>query len=44
MLKKYNTCDPKYYGRGVKNCGNSIKGFEKLDKLIKKEKKDEGKN
>ena len=29
-MKKYNTCDPKYYGSGVKNCGNGIKGLDKL--------------
>lgn len=29
-MKKYNTCDPKYYGSGVNNCGNGIKGLDKL--------------
>jgi diaminopimelate epimerase len=27
---KYKTCDPKYYGSGVKNCGNGIRGLEEL--------------
>lgn len=34
--------DPEYYGSGVNNCGNYIRGFENLPiKLKKKEEKDE---
>ena len=29
MNSKKN-CDPKYYGSGVNNCLNGIKGFDKL--------------
>lgn len=35
--KKYSTCDPKYYGKGVKNCENTIKGLDKLKEKIKNE-------
>ena len=31
---KYKTCDPKYYGSGVKNCGNGIRGLEELLKKM----------
>ena len=37
---KHKTCDPKYYGSGVKNCGNSIRGLEELLKKME-EKTDE---
>lgn len=30
---KKDVCDPKYYGAGVSNCGNGIKG---LDELLEK--------
>ena len=39
--KEYKSCDPKYYGRGVKNCGNNIKGLDKLLEKLEKEEKDE---
>ena len=39
--KKYNTCDPKYYGSGVNNCDNGIKGLRELLNTIKEENKDE---
>lgn len=29
--KNTNTCDPKYYGKGVNNCDNTIKGLDKLE-------------
>lgn len=45
MSYKARKCNPKYYGDGVLDCGNTIKG---LDKLVlanlggeNKEKKDE---
>ena len=44
MSKKYNTCDPKYYGSGVNNCENGIKGIRELLDKIKKENADEGKS
>lgn len=34
--------NPKYYGPGVNNCGNKIRGFEKL--VTKKGEKDEDKS
>ena len=37
-MKKYNTCDPKYYGSGVNNCDNVIKCLRELLDKIKKEK------
>lgn len=40
MSKKYNTCDPKYYGSGVNNCENSIKGLNELLSKIDKENND----
>lgn len=42
--KKYNTCDPKYYGSGVNNCENGIKGLRELLDKIKKENADEDKS
>ncbi len=44
MSKKYNTCDPKYYGSGVNNCDNGIKGLRELLDKIKKENADEDKS
>jgi hypothetical protein len=44
MSKKYNTCDPKYYGSGVNNCENGIKGIRELLDKIKKENADEDKS
>lgn len=41
---KYNTCDPKYYGSGVNNCDNGIKGLRELLDKIKKESADEDKS
>ena len=41
MSKKHNTCDPKYYGSGVNNCENGIKGIRELLDKIKKENADE---
>ena len=38
---KYKSCDPKYYGAGVNNCGNGIKGLEAILEKIKKENTDE---
>ena len=29
-MKKYNTCDPKYYGSGVNNCDNVIKCLREI--------------
>ena len=40
MSKKYNTCDPKYYGSGEKNCENGIRGLQELLDKIKKESAD----
>jgi len=42
--KKYTTCDPKYYGSGVSNCDNGIKGLRELLDKIKKESADEDKS
>lgn len=39
--KEYKSCDPKYYGRGLHTCGNSIKGIDKLLEKLKKGEKDE---
>lgn len=39
-MKKYNTCDPKYYGSGVSNCDNGIKGLDKLLSKIGEENED----
>ena len=37
----YKNCDPKYYGSGVKNCLNGIKGLDKLKVKGGEEEKDE---
>lgn len=39
--KSKDNCDPKYYGSGVSNCGNSIRGLDELLAKIKKENGDE---
>ena len=39
MSFKKPTLDPKYYGPNASNCGNKIKGLEKLAQ--KEEKEDE---
>lgn len=41
---KKNTCDPKYYGNGVNNCGNGIRGFDKILKKLNKEEIKEDEN
>lgn len=45
MNKHHNRvklCDKKFYGKDVRDCGNTIKGLDKL--LSKKEKPDEDKS
>jgi hypothetical protein len=39
--KKEKPCDPKYYGKGVNNCGNTIRGLEELKAKLKEKKKNE---
>ena len=42
MSFKRPVLNHEYYGPGVSNCGNKIRGFEKL--VTKKEEKDEDKS
>lgn len=41
MGDKHKSCDPKYYGEGVNNCGNSIRGLDAVLDKLKEEKTDE---
>ena len=47
MTKHHNRvklCDKKFYGKDVRDCGNTIKGLDKILTKLEKEKPDEDKS